>query len=80
MRFDTDYIEGCHPAILKRLEETNLVKQQGYGLDEYCASARKRIMEACQAPHVDIHFVTGGTQANVTVISHSLNCPPNGRV
>ena len=35
MRFDTDYIEGCHPAILKRLEETNLVKQQGYGLDEY---------------------------------------------
>lgn len=72
MRFDTDYIEGCHPAILKRLEETNLVKQQGYGLDEYCASARKRIMEACQAPHADIHFVTGGTQANVTVISHSL--------
>ena len=72
MRFDTDYIEGCHPAILKRLEETNLVKQQGYGLDEYCASARKRIMKACQAPHADIHFVTGGTQANVTVISHSL--------
>ena len=72
MRFDTDYIEGCHPAILKRLEETNLVKQQGYGLDEYCASARKRIMEACQAPHADIHFVTGGPQANVTVISHSL--------
>lgn len=72
MRFDTDYIEGCHPAILKRLSETNYHKQQGYGLDEYCASARERIQNACAAPHSDVHFVTGGTQANVTVISHAL--------
>lgn len=72
MRFDTDYIEGCHPAILKRLSETNYYKQQGYGLDEYCASARERIQNACAAPHSDVHFVTGGTQANVTVISHAL--------
>lgn len=72
MRFDTDYIEGCHPAILKRLSETNYCKQQGYGLDEYCASARERIQNACAAPHSDVHFVTGGTQANVTVISHAL--------
>ena len=72
MRFDTDYIEGCHPAILKRLSETNDYKQQGYGLDEYCASARERIQNACAAPHSDVHFVTGGTQANVTVISHAL--------
>lgn len=72
MRFDTDYNEGCHPAILERLSETNYCKQQGYGLDEYCASARKRIQNACQAPNSDVHFVTGGTQANVTVISHSL--------
>lgn len=72
MRFDTDYIEGCHPAILTRLSETNFCKQQGYGLDEYCASARERIQNACAAPHSDVHFVTGGTQANVTVISHAL--------
>lgn len=72
MRFDTDYIEGCHPAILKRLSETNFCKQQGYGLDEYCASARDRIQNACASPHSDVHFVTGGTQANVTVISHAL--------
>lgn len=72
MRFDTDYIEGCHPAILQRLTETNYCKQQGYGLDEYCASARERIQKACHAPNSDVHFVTGGTQANVTVISHAL--------
>lgn len=72
MRFDTDYIEGCHPAILKRISETNYCKQPGYGLDEYCASARDRIQNACASPHSDVHFVTGGTQANVTVISHAL--------
>lgn len=72
MRFDTDYIEGCHTAILTRLSETNYCKQPGYGLDEYCASARDRIQNACASPHSDVHFVTGGTQANVTVISHAL--------
>lgn len=45
--FDSDYLEGAHPAILQRLMETNMEKTSGYGTDIYCESARKKILEAC---------------------------------
>ena len=32
--FASDYMEGAHPLILKRLMETNLVHSAGYGTDE----------------------------------------------
>ena len=35
LAFASDYMEGAHPAILKKLAETNLIKSAGYGLDEY---------------------------------------------
>lgn len=37
--FDSDYLEGAHPAILQRLMETNMEKTSGYGTDIYCESA-----------------------------------------
>ena len=70
--FSSDYLEGAHPAILKRLTETNLEKTAGYGLDEYSESARRRIREACEAPEADVFFLTGGTQTNATVIDAFL--------
>ena len=39
IRFNSDYTEGCHPAILRRLEETNMEQTAGYGEDEYCREA-----------------------------------------
>ncbi len=72
MRFDSDYIEGCHPAILERMRETNLIQEPGYGVDQYCASARTKIRAACQREDVDVHFLVGGTQANATIIAHAL--------
>ena len=48
--FNSDYLEGAHPEIMKRLAETNMVQTVGYGEDEYCASARARIRAACDAP------------------------------
>lgn len=42
LAFASDYMEGAHPAILKKLAETNLIKSAGYGLDEYSETARKR--------------------------------------
>ena len=69
--FKNDYSEGAHPAILKRLIETNLVQQVGYGLDEYCDEARELIQRNIDKK-VDIHFVSGGTQANLIVISSIL--------
>lgn len=72
IRFNSDYTEGCHPAILERLAETNMEQTAGYGEDEYCAKAAAMIKEACKAPQAEVHFLVGGTQTNVTVISAAL--------
>lgn len=72
IRFNNDYSEGCHPAILEKLAETNMEQTAGYGVDEYCIQAVDKIKEACKAPQADVHFLVGGTQTNVTVISAAL--------
>ncbi len=68
----SDYQEGAHPEILRRLAETNLTKTPGYGTDEYCESARAKIREACGCPGAAVHFLVGGTQTNAVVISALL--------
>ena len=72
IRFNSDYTEGCHPAILERLAATNMEQTPGYGEDIYCAAAAEQIKEACAAPEAAVHFLVGGTQTNVTVISAAL--------
>ena len=42
-RFNSDYTEGCHPAVLEKLVQTNMEQTDGYGLDPYCDEARKLI-------------------------------------
>lgn len=70
--FKSDYMEGAHPLILERLCQTNMEKTSGYGTDEYCASARRKIAEACGCPQAEVHFMVGGTQTNATVITALL--------
>ena len=70
--FDSDYMEGAHPEILRRLAETNMEKTPGYGTDSYCESARKKILEACGCPEGEVYFLSGGTQTNMTVIASML--------
>ncbi|MBO4590581.1 MAG: low specificity L-threonine aldolase [Bacteroidaceae bacterium] len=70
--FQSDYNEGAHPAILEALVTTNLEQTPGYGEDVHCRHAAELIKDACQAPDADVHFLVGGTQANVTVISSVL--------
>lgn len=70
--FQCDYEEGCHPAIMKKLQETNLEQTVGYGMDPYCESARKKIRQACKREDADVHFLVGGTQTNMTVIAAAL--------
>lgn len=70
--FKNDYSEGCHPSILEALMRTNSSQQNGYGLDDYCAEAEKLIIQKANAPHSKVHFVSGGTQANLLVISAIL--------
>lgn len=72
LHFDSDYMEGAHPAIIERLAATNLDQTPGYGIDPICESARSRIRFACQAPEAAVHFLVGGTQANAAVIDQLL--------
>ena len=70
--FNNDYCEGCHPRILERLQQTNLVQTPGYGTDEYCRQAADHIRRHCGNEDLDVHFLVGGTQANLTVIDAAL--------
>lgn len=70
--FDSDYMEGAHPLILEAFVRTNMEKTAGYGTDEYCASAREKILAACGLTSGEVHFLVGGTQTNATVIKALL--------
>mgnify|MGYP001199846918 CR=1 FL=1 len=72
IRFDSDYMEGCIPEILTALQRTNEEQTQGYGVDPHCEHAKQLIKEAIACPTADIHFLVGGTQANITIIDSIL--------
>ena len=72
LRFECDYTEGAHPRILEALIKTNREQQPGYGLDPYCERARKIIQLACGNEEMSVHFLVGGTQTNMIVISAAL--------
>ena len=70
--FTSDYTEGCHERILKRMTETNLEQTPGYGTDHHCANAARYIKQACGRENLDVHFLVGGTQTNLTLIDAAL--------
>ena len=70
--FHNDYSEGCHEKVMEALTRTNLEQTPGYGEDHYCAEAADLIRKACNAPDMAVHFLVGGTQANLTVIAAAL--------
>ena len=72
IRFENDYTRGTHPAILERLVKTNDEQTPGYGTDVYCERAADLIKKACNKPDADVHFLVGGTQTNLTVITSLL--------
>ncbi|MFP3155350.1 low specificity L-threonine aldolase [Lachnospiraceae bacterium ZAX-1] len=84
--FDCDYTEGAHPLVLQKLVETNMEQTIGYGEDKYCAMAATLLKEKCKAPKADVHFLVGGTQTNMTIISAALRphqgvlCAPRGHI
>ena len=70
--FRNDYSEGAHPKVMEALADTNLEQTVGYGMDPRCQSAAALIRDLCKAPDADIHFLVGGTQANLVVIDAFL--------
>ena len=84
--FNNDYSEGCHEKVLQALVKTNMVQTLGYGEDEYCAAAAAKIRRLCGREDAAVHFLVGGTQANLTVIAAALRphqgalCPVGGHI
>ena len=72
IHFESDYCEGALPEIIQKLTETNYEQTQGYGTDPYCLAAAELIRQKCGRMDIDVHFLTGGTQTNLTVISAAL--------
>lgn len=70
--FTCDYNEGAHPTILRRLTETNMLQEPGYGNDQFTLSAIDKIRQATRCPQADIVLLVGGTQTNATVIDAML--------
>lgn len=73
IHFDSDYMKGGHPEVMRRLMETNLEQTPGYGTDEYTLRARRKIAEACGVPDAKVWFLVGGTQTNATVLDGLLD-------
>ncbi|MCL2593334.1 MAG: aminotransferase class I/II-fold pyridoxal phosphate-dependent enzyme [Defluviitaleaceae bacterium] len=72
IRFECDYAEGANPKILENLISTNLEQHVGYSKDSHCENARHLIKQICKNDNIDVHFMVGGTIANLTVISSIL--------
>ncbi len=70
--FRNDYMEGAHPEIMKAIAHPCSVQLEPYGMDIHSENARKLMSEKLNIKPKNIHFVSGGTQANVLVIDFLL--------
>ncbi len=83
---ESDYNNGAHEAVLRRLLETNNERTQSYGDDRFSENARRFIREACDSPKAQIWFLAGGTQTNATIIDSVLQpfegvlCPDTAHI
>lgn len=77
--FINDYSEGAHEKIMEAMVSTNRKQTVGYGMDEYCARAAELISAHLHNPKSKVHFLVGGTQTNLTVISSILR-PHQGAI
>ncbi|MEG2315441.1 MAG: beta-eliminating lyase-related protein [Clostridia bacterium] len=72
LHFECDYACGATPEVLAAIVDTNDEQTSGYSEDAHCAHARAMIQQQCACPGAAVHFVVGGTQANLLVIAAAL--------
>ncbi len=70
--FSNDYSEGAHERVLETLARINRDQTDGYGEDSHCERAAGMIRALADAPGAAVHFLSGGTQANLTLIAAAL--------
>ncbi|TDR31997.1 threonine aldolase family protein [Hydromonas duriensis] len=71
-QFYNDYSETAHPACMAALAHEPTQQLAGYGLDDVSAQAADAIRAVCKSPKAAVHFVSGGTQANLTMLAAML--------
>ena len=71
--FDSDYMVGAHPDVLRALVDTNMLHTPGYGRDSFTADAERKILDACGIDSGKVFFLEGGTQTNAVVIDRLLD-------
>ena len=69
MSFRNDYSVLVHPRILEAIIKYQNEVNNAYGLDYHTENAKKYIKKMFNASNSDIHFIGGGTQTNMLVIS-----------
>lgn len=70
--FHNDYNQGCHQNVMDAIQKMQPIQMQSYGLDTASESAANKIRKLCKNDDLAVHFLVGGTQTNLTVISASL--------
>ena len=70
--FKNDYSELAHPKVLEKLSSIGNTQFEGYGLDVFSKKAADLIRNKINMQSADVHFVSGGTQANLVVLSAIL--------
>lgn len=67
-----DYHEGALPEVLAAVIDTNEEQHPGYMTDAHCQNAAQIILDKVDRKGAEVHFVSGGTLANMIVISSTL--------
>lgn len=70
--FHNDYNQMCHPDVLGAMVRSQDRQMPGYGTDLICEKAADLIRNCCRKDDLAVHFLTGGTQVNLTVIAAAL--------
>lgn len=70
--FRNDYSEGAHPRLLEALTQASAEQNSGYGLDRHSLAAAASIRARLKRDGADVHFMSGGTQTNLTALAAFL--------
>ena len=71
-QFTNDYSYLAHPRIIKALEKCSNEHNIAYGLDKHSFSASNYIKDIFDVPNASIHYLAGGTQTNMVLISSAI--------
>lgn len=70
--FKNDYSVGASSAVINTLMRAAAGQEASYGNDSWSRRAAELIKQYCNAPAADVHFISGGTHANIVCLAAML--------